>query len=235
MTVLLVLLGFGPPLAWMAVVRWADRWEREPFWGVLVAFGLGAFGVVAAVVTVGAPVAVVLPEPVYVVLGAPVIEEAAKLLALLVFGVVARRLLDEPVDAAVYAATVGFGFAAAENVQYFAAASSDAGLLAVLFVLRSGGTAVMHGVAAGLAGVALGDRMAGRDVPSVWRRGWPAAVALHAAWNLLSYLGAAGLAGGMLLLLLATARYVVGFRRLLAASPRRLANLPPPMARLAPR
>jgi RsiW-degrading membrane proteinase PrsW (M82 family) len=186
---------------------------------------------VTGVVLVGGPVAVVLPGPLYAVLVAPPLEEAAKLLGALAVIAVFRRLVEEPVDAVVYATTIGFGFAAAENVQYFTAASGDPGLLAVLFVVRSVGTAVMHGVAAGLAGLAIGRRRLGHPRGRVWMHGWVTATLVHGAWNLFAYLGTLGLALGVLLLVLSLVVYVRGFRELLAFSPHALAALPPPWQR----
>ena len=54
------------------------------------------------------------------VVQAPIVEEVAKGLGLLLIFVTARRAFDGPVDGVVYGALIGAGFAFTENIQYFA-------------------------------------------------------------------------------------------------------------------
>ncbi len=130
------LLPFALSLAWLLFVRRFDRARPEPWWLVLATFALGCLSVVPAaalemlcvvaspwldpsLVTFGGqawslPVAI----PVFaLVVG--VAEEGSKLLA--AWSLAGHRPeFDEPVDGIVYGCAAALGFAAAENVKYFA-------------------------------------------------------------------------------------------------------------------
>ncbi len=124
-----------------------------------------------------------------VVLGAPLVEETAKGIAVLGVLVLARHELDNTLDGLVYGALVGVGFAMTENVLYFGQSYLEGGLgdLGELFIARAvfGGfghpayTAVT-GAAIGWARCRYGRGLARVAVPLL---GWAIAVALHAAWN----------------------------------------------------
>ncbi|MEZ5189863.1 MAG: PrsW family intramembrane metalloprotease [Schumannella sp.] len=62
-----------------------------------------------------------------VVVQAPIVEEIAKGLGVLLIFIVGRRFFDGPVDGIVYATTVAGGFAFTENIQYFAVSIAEAG------------------------------------------------------------------------------------------------------------
>src|SRR5262249_6772291 len=122
-------------LGWLAFVRRFDRAHPEPVWLIAVTFGLGA------VATIPAGVAEQLlataspwldPDPVTFA-GQPSAFPLALAVSTLVVGfteegskrlaahfAVRRPEFDEPVDGIVYAIVSSLGFAAAENVRYFA-------------------------------------------------------------------------------------------------------------------
>jgi RsiW-degrading membrane proteinase PrsW (M82 family) len=131
-------------LAWLAFVRRFDRAHPEPVWLVGVTFVLGAFATVPAgvaehllasaspwldpnLVTFGGQTfALPLAFLVFtVVVGLS--EEASKRLA--VHFAVRRPEFDEPVDGIVYAIVASLGFAAAENIRYFALGRMSAPLV----------------------------------------------------------------------------------------------------------
>ena len=58
---------------------------------------------------------------------APIVEEFAKGLGVLLIFIVGRRFFDGPVDGIVYAAIVASGFAFTENIQYFGLQVAEAG------------------------------------------------------------------------------------------------------------
>ena len=83
------------------VVRYIDRWEPEPRRLLIFAAAWGAVASVAIALGVDLLVTVVtggLPDAVSSVVQAPIVEEVAKGLGLLLLYAVARRFFDGPVD-----------------------------------------------------------------------------------------------------------------------------------------
>ena len=117
-------------------VRFIDRWEPEPRSALAFAFlwGAGAAVLLALLVDYnvseqiaaggGATNQTILLQT---VVQAPIVEEVAKGLGVLLIFIVGRRFFDGPVDGIVYAATVAAGFAFTENIQYFAISIAEAG------------------------------------------------------------------------------------------------------------
>ena len=186
-------------LLWLVFVRRFDRAHPEPWLLILLAFGGGLCAAWAAG-TVQWLVAHQFPEVpaalqrlaegdaspgewtlgcLVALLYAGVVEEAAKLAAFS-FAVSRRREFDEPVDGIVYAASIALGFAAAENIRYFA----DGNLAPALVVGRAFVAVPTHVFLASIWGRKLGERLVVRGV-----RVWPAALlaaVLHAGFDVLS-------------------------------------------------
>lgn len=125
------------PLAIVLVgIRWIDRWEPEPRSGLIFAFlwGAGVSVVIALIFDYGissqiaagggATNGTIFAQTVF---QAPIVEEFAKGLGVLLIFIVGRRFFDGPVDGIVYAATVAGGFAFTENIQYFGLQIAEAG------------------------------------------------------------------------------------------------------------
>ena len=186
-----------PALIYAAIVLRLDRYEVEPVRAVAACFAWGAVGAVLLSLAGGVLFQLGL-EAVFdfqtaavasVVLGAPLVEETAKGIAVLAVLVFARDEIDSTLDGLVYGALVGVGFAMTENVLYFGQSYLEGGLgdLGELFVARAvlGGfghpayTAVT-GAAIGWARGRYGQGFARVAVPFL---GWAVAVALHALWN----------------------------------------------------
>jgi RsiW-degrading membrane proteinase PrsW (M82 family) len=180
----------------LLTVRAIDRWEPEP--RSLVAFALG-WGAIAAVgialgvdlllrMAVGAadtPAA----QAVQAVIQAPVVEEFAKGLGVLLIALTARRAFDGPVDGIVYGALVAAGFAFTENIQYFAVSMIEGGApqLTLTFILRGILSPFAHVMFTSVTGFALGlaarrGSSAGESI-APWVAGMAGAAALHAVWN----------------------------------------------------
>ena len=155
-----------PALVWVLFFYWADRYEREPGWLVLVTFIWGAIPAIIvsliAEIAVGAPFVQVpgsLTEN--LVTGsivAPIVEELAKGMALLGIFYWRRQEFDGVLDGLVYGALVGFGFAMTENFLYFVGALSEGGIgaMSVLIFLRAILFGLNHAFYTGLFGIGLG-------------------------------------------------------------------------------
>jgi RsiW-degrading membrane proteinase PrsW (M82 family) len=199
------LLALVPLIAVLAVVRWVDRWEPEPFVARAFAFlwGAGVSILTALVVDETLNVyshhlGVNRSEFFMITVQSPVVEEVAKGVGVLLIFLIARRTFDGPVDGVVYAATIAAGFAFVENIQYFGLALRDGGDtdLAYTFYVRGVLSPFAHltftsctGIALGYAG--RGPARAGRTV-GLFLGGLVLAIVLHAGFNLGSALSENG-------------------------------------------
>lgn len=186
-----------PALVYAGIVLRLDHYEIEPLRAVAACFAWGAVGAILLSVIgglifqgfvetrLGAEAAAVAS----IVVGAPVIEETFKGIAILGVLAVARDEFDTVLDGLVYGALVGVGFAMTENILYFGEAylAGDLGSFGSLVLARAvlGGlghpayTAVT-GAAVGWSRQQYGRGLARFIVPVL---GWCVAVALHVAWN----------------------------------------------------
>ena len=173
-------------------IRWIDRWEPEPRSALLFAFlwGAGVSTLVSLLLNTA------LSQAVYAGTGsletaeligasvvAPIVEESAKGLGVLILFLARRRFFDGPVDGIVYAATVAAGFAFVENILYF---GRSIDVLPQIFIMRGLMSPFAHVLFTAAIGVALG--IAARSTnKAAWLLalpvGWLVAVALHALWN----------------------------------------------------
>jgi RsiW-degrading membrane proteinase PrsW (M82 family) len=220
----------------VALVLFLDRLEPEPRAALVFAFawGAGIAALAALVVNTAGLVYVTQPdlgsgtgEYVSATFGAPVVEETMK--GLVLAGLLWRRRaeLDGPTDGVIYAAMVGLGFATIENVGYYinALVTPDRGGIALLgytFVLRGVASPLLHPIFTSMTG--LGVAYAASRRGAGWRpvaAGWLAAVLLHGIWNGLSAYGAAGLVTAYLIM----ACVLAGIVAVLVADRRRVVGL----------
>lgn len=179
-------------------LRWVDRWDPEPRGALLFAFLWGAGASVLVTLLLGTYVldliGTALPtasaEVVGPVLQAPVVEEAAKGLGVLILVFTRRSHFDGPVDGIVYAGTVAAGFAFTENILYFGSAvleTGTAGALVGVFVLRGLFSPFAHVMFTGVLGMVLGAALTrGGGTPRIlgaFLLGLVPAVAGHMLWN----------------------------------------------------
>lgn len=181
-----------PLAAVLLGVRWIDRWEPEPRRALLFAFlwGAGISTFVALWVNNAAQLLVYQQsgsqgqaELIGTSLVAPVVEESAKGLGVLLIFLLRRRNLDGPVDGIVYAAMTAGGFAFVENILYFGKAIDT---LPQVFMLRGILSPFAHVLFTAAIGIALGIAARHRN-RATWLLtlpiGWLVAVVLHAVWN----------------------------------------------------
>ena len=182
-------------------VRWIDRWEPEPRLAVVFAFLWGAVVAVIIALAVGWGVDPVIAavsgddDFAYQFIGAaiqaPLVEESAKGLGLLIIFFVARKYFDGPVDGIVYAAWVAGGFAFTENILYFGSQLLDSGSLfdgavGEVFLIRGIMSPFAHIMFTASTGIALGFAARFRSplaAIGLWLLGLIPAMLLHGLWN----------------------------------------------------
>jgi RsiW-degrading membrane proteinase PrsW (M82 family) len=197
-----------PTILYVMLFYWADRFEREPRWLLMISFVWGAIPAIIVSLIVelalGAPL---IADPtsfagqlVESAIVAPVVEEVAKGLALLAIFYWKRQEFDGVLDGILYGALIGFGFAMTENFVYFigAYANDGFGALTALIYLRAILFGLNHAFYTSLIGIGLG---LARNQPNRSRRafwfllGLSAAILTHALHNLGASLAGIHLAG----------------------------------------
>jgi RsiW-degrading membrane proteinase PrsW (M82 family) len=188
-----MLLALIPLVGVLFAVRLVDRWEPEPTSLVVAALLWGGVAAVAIALlvdlAVGPVLGVLAPESadaVSSVVQAPIVEEIAKGLGVLVIFFFGRRAFDGPVDGVVYGALVGAGFAFTENILYFATSLIEGGVgeVTFTFLLRGVLSPFAHVIFTAVTGFAVGiAARSGRPVGGRWLLGLGGAIALHALWN----------------------------------------------------
>jgi RsiW-degrading membrane proteinase PrsW (M82 family) len=179
---------------------WLDRWEPEPprlivfafLWGASVAVVLASFIQILteAAINPGDPAHV---SALSVVLGAPLTEEAAKGLFLLLMMTGRRRNeLNSLTDCLVYAGLVGAGFAWLEDILYISGGSSVGDSLFTAAVRLIMGP-FAHSLFTTMFGIGVHFALQRRN--GLAKAGWiavgyVAAVFMHGLWNGSSLIGA---------------------------------------------
>jgi RsiW-degrading membrane proteinase PrsW (M82 family) len=195
-----VVIALGVTLFFLWWVRRIEINHREPWRVVFVAFILGAVVTVIGgaylesflllslqgLIHTYFPIDIGLIGVLGAIFIAPVAEELMKAL-----GIIAMRShIDEVEDGIVYGAGVGLGFAATENVLYFASAISTGGAIALAgtAIIRSLSSTLLHLGATGLSGYGFGlyyGRCRGKAKWGIYVFG---AMVFHGVFNLLASL-----------------------------------------------
>lgn len=190
------ILALIPLAGVLFAIRLVDRWEPEPRGLVVFALAWGAVASVAIALGVDLLLSIVFgsdetyaAEVFGTVVQAPVVEEIAKGLGVLIIFATARRAFDGPVDGIVYGALIGAGFAFTENIQYFAISYIEGGVgqASITFFVRGIMSPFAHVMFTSVTGFALG--LAARrgattgQAMGPWLLGLAGAIALHAFWN----------------------------------------------------
>jgi len=179
-------------------VNWIDRWEPEPRGILIFAFlwGAGAAVVITLIVGVGVDriasalnLSVASADFFGAVVQAPLVEELAKGVGIVLIFLFARKHFDGPVDGIVYAAWVAGGFAFTENIVYFGGELLDSFspiAVAEVFLIRGLMSPFAHIMFTSFFGIALGlaaRRSGAVNLAGFFALGLVPAVVLHALWN----------------------------------------------------
>ena len=185
----------------LAFVVWAlhaiDKWEPEPLlikvatllWGGVAAIIITlAIGTLATSLLVGIGIIQTEPQLDFYsgVIQAPVVEEFAKAIPLLLIFLFMRRQLDGPIDGMVIAGLSAAGFAYTENIQYFSGSYIDAGDASLTFVVRGIMSPLTHAIFTSLGFGLMMGLVAHKS--RIWAlvmfpAGWAISTFLHALWN----------------------------------------------------
>ena len=219
--VVLAAIPVGPVIG---CYLWLDRYEPEPRSLLLLGLGWGAFIATSAAIFLQAFDAFAFgpTEATQSVLVAPVTEEAAKGLFIVLLLLYRRAELDGILDGIVYAGMVGIGFAFMENILYltqaYVGADGRTGGIedAVgLFVLRGIGAPFAHPFFTAFTGIGVGIAVTSR---ARWTRTWAPVVGLafaigaHASWNAALLIdGGRGATSAYLLLMVPAFAVMVAF------------------------
>lgn len=198
----LVSMGIGAAIAFPAcfIYLWApvlvDRYDPEPWWSLAMAFLWGAIpacGFAGWINTINGGIAQELfgkegADFVGAVISAPVFEEGMKGIFVLGMLLFLRREFDGVVDGVIYATFVALGFAATENVLYYARSLEKGGFdaLGVTVILRGVLAPWGHPLYTSMTGIGVGIA---RETNSTIVKflapigGYCTAVFLHAVWN----------------------------------------------------
>jgi RsiW-degrading membrane proteinase PrsW (M82 family) len=195
--VLGALFAFPPLIVYISVPKILDRYDPEPWWCLAMAFMWGAFVATGFAGMINTFVEIAVSnaygkeagELIGAAVSAPFAEESFKGMAILGFFYFLRREFDGVVDGIIYAIFCALGFAAVENVSYYArAAIKGEDVLAGTFVLRGVFTPWLHPLFTSMTGIGFG---LSRESHSPYVRalapigGFAVAVSLHAMWNFL--------------------------------------------------
>ena len=186
-----------PVPLYLVLVLWIDRYEAEPAWMLATAFFWGALVAVflAFLLNTASDIAVQLMtnsvragRTFAAVISAPIVEESAKALILVIFFFWKKDEFDGVIDGIVYAAMAGLGFAMTENIQYYGKAVMEAGGggLTLVFILRGALAPFSHPMFTSLTGIGLGLARQSQNKLVKWIApimGLLAAISMHSIWN----------------------------------------------------
>lgn len=227
-------IAFPAMVVYLTFPRLLDRYDPEPWYALLLALfwgGLAACGFAAFINTFVGAVAtgIISPEAgeiVGAVISAPIVEEAFKGMMVLGIFFFLKNEFDGVVDGIIYATFTAIGFAATENVIYYANALQEADVSGLAFTvfLRGFLSPWGHPLYTSMTGIGIG---LARESENQFVRivapfiGYGCAVFLHALWN-----GAATFADiGALLMLPLWFMFVLAFVILVMALVRRRGNI----------
>ena len=196
----------------LIIIWWLDRFEKEPIWLLLLVF---VWGCVPSII-LSLIFEIVMGIPVGMAVGygyagtlfnvavvAPIVEESAKALALLIVFLVLRNEFDDILDGIIYGAVVGLGFAFTEDLFYLFGLLSTGGIVGMgfVFILRIFVFGLNHAFFASITGIGLGLARLTK-----WYFGIPlaflgllGAITLHGMHNLLVSLPGDMMFGGVVL------------------------------------
>jgi RsiW-degrading membrane proteinase PrsW (M82 family) len=194
-----------PVPIYITLLLWLDRYEAEPLWMLATAFFWGALIAVFIAIVFNTGIELMaaaatnsrdIGENVGAVIAAPIVEESAKALILVILFLWKKDEFDGIVDGIVYAGMVGLGFAMTENILYYGrAVRGGPDVLTVVFILRGMAAPFSHPLFTSMTGIGLGwsrqseNKFIKIAMPFL---GFLLAILMHATWN-----GSAAFGGGI--------------------------------------
>ena len=183
------------PVLWLAY-WWLDRYEPEPLrykfaafvWGGVIAVGI------ALALQIWIDSTTDLSDDMMASVVAPLTEEPAKCLFLLLTFVRARRAIDGFLDGLIFAGLVGIGFAFIENVGYYSASYlggpdfpvDGAQGATTTFIVRGVFSPFAHPLFTSAFGIAIGFAVTRKSKVAkvaLGALGLAVSAGLHASWN----------------------------------------------------
>ncbi len=188
-----------PMFTYLIIIWILDRYEREPFWLLLLNFFWGATGAIILGIIGSLIFQIPLNEVIKAVaddntgelmnlsgavITAPLVEESTKGMFLLLMSLTKR--FDGGVDGAVFGGAIGLGFGMTENFMYFLSYGTTPAAWIMLVIIRTFFSAVMHCLATSTFGACIGYA---KFKPFIYKvilipAGFFLAVFLHFSWNL---------------------------------------------------
>ncbi|MET0929701.1 MAG: PrsW family intramembrane metalloprotease [Aeromicrobium sp.] len=183
------------PFLWL-VFWWLDRYEPEPRRYKFAAFVWG--GVVAVAIALALEVWAQnvwdLSDEATATFAAPLAEEPAKCLFLLLTFVRSRRVIDGVLDGLIYAGIVGIGFAFVENIGYYATTYLGSPEIEIAgaegatttFIVRGIFSPFAHPLFTAAFGIAIGFAVTRRSKllrVLIVTLGLAVSIGLHGLWN----------------------------------------------------
>ncbi len=148
--------GLLPALFWLWFWLREDAEHPEPKFLVALTFILGMITVVI-VVPIQRYFSLFITDEKSVIIILSTIEELAKF-AIAYVSILRSRVINEPIDYAIYMVTIGLGFAALENILYLIhpIAGNDTVVGLLTGHLRYLGSTLLHAITSSLIGISLG-------------------------------------------------------------------------------
>ena len=190
---------------YLTVFLWLDRYDPEPpgtlifafVWGAIIAVFFSAIANGIATFTFGDQLASIV--------SAPIVEESAKGVGVLIVAIFFRKDFDSVVDGIVYAGVVALGFATVENIDYYGRSLNEYGVsgLFVTWFVRGVLAPYSHVLFTCMTGIGFG---VARETHNAALKiaapviGYFSAMFLHALWNGLAYFKGGGFFIGYFLL-----------------------------------
>ncbi len=176
-------IAYVPVVLYLAVPFIIDRYDPEPWWALLGVFLWGALFATGVSAVINTALGNAFGQFVASAISAPIFEEATKGLAILGMVLFLHREFDGVVDGIIYGTFVALGFAATENIIYYA---RNYNTLGEIFVLRGVLTPWLHPLFTAMTGIGFG---LAREHGETWSKfvfpaiGYAVGVFLHAWWN----------------------------------------------------
>ena len=191
-----MLCAIIPVPLYVILLLWIDRYESEPLWMLVTTFFWGALVAIfiALIFNTGVEIIAMIAtrseevaSHVGAVISAPIVEESAKALILVIFFFWKKDEFDGIVDGIVYAGMSGLGFAMTENILYYGRAiQKGPEMLTAVFILRGMAAPFSHPLFTSMTGIGLGWARQSRIgfvkyvMPIL---GFMLAILMHATWN----------------------------------------------------